>query len=60
MNKEVEFHCANDCQQFGCPGHTLKVVHNSNSDTYTIWEDGQIQTTYDENRLHAILEAMDI
>jgi hypothetical protein len=46
--------CRNDCEQTGCPGHTLEIIHQHSSDTVVIQVDNQIYAVFDEALFHRI------
>ena len=56
---EVKFKCANDCQQSGCPGHIMRVVHDLSTDIYIFEIEGEREPKFciDENVFHAMMEA---
>jgi len=43
------YQCLNDCRQGGCPGHEMKVIHSSTSDTVTVEVDSEIRFCADDN-----------
>jgi hypothetical protein len=55
----VDYRCLNDCQQTGCPGHTLVFERDLSSDIYRVHIDGEHTSTYvfDENMFRAMLLA---
>lgn len=55
--KEISYHCINDCEQTGCPGHSLELIHSKTSDTVEIRIDGHYRAIFDENAFIAIMEA---
>jgi hypothetical protein len=57
--KSVKYHCANDCEQLGCPGHILRVDLDRGTDIYLVDIDGAIEC-YDENKLHAIIGSFNL
>ncbi len=56
-SKVVEFHCANDCVQTGCPGHRLQLEYCISSDIVTVLVDDEHQEVFDDNRLAALVKA---
>jgi hypothetical protein len=57
---EAKYRCANDCQQSGCPGHTMVVKLNCSTDQYNVTVDGDEaqQAIFDENYLHALVDVI--
>lgn len=60
VGPQVHYHCANDCKQEGCPGHTMRMRMTSAS-TYRFTKDEGMPTEYseyfDEDYFHAMVEA---
>jgi hypothetical protein len=60
VGKPIEYKCLNDCQQSGCPGHTLTFIADRSSDTYRFEiDDGKPDNfgyTFDENQWEAMLQ----
>lgn len=59
----VEYCCSNDCQQSGCPGHTVRVDLSRTSDVYSVDFDenkpSHRHETYDEEAFHAMLKSFE-
>jgi hypothetical protein len=53
----VEYRCANDCRQEGCPGHKVRATFSRTSDTYRFEFDDTEALVFDENRWAAICKA---
>lgn len=59
---QITFHCLNDCNQGGCPGHTVAASYSHTSDTlafeFVSLGSGAVEAEgYDENRFKAMMEA---
>lgn len=50
------FHCTNDCQMTGCPGHMLEVIWEHTSDTIAINIDGNCRWVCDDAKLSTIMD----
>ena len=56
-SKPVPYHCMNDCEQAGCPGHVLRFVFDGTSDTYSYEVDGKLRAAFDEHEFRALQDA---
>lgn len=52
-----EFHCFNDCQQTGCPGHKVRAVFYNTSDTLAFEIDGKTWFHVDHNAFQAMMQS---
>ncbi len=48
------YRCFNDCRQVGCPGHKLRMIYDTVSDTISCEIDGERYHTYDPNEWRAM------
>jgi hypothetical protein len=46
----------NDCQQSGCPGHTLRVEMDCSTDQVLTYVDEEIEHIFDQGYLDALVE----
>jgi hypothetical protein len=64
VGKPIEYKCLNDCQQSGCPGHTVTFIANRSSDIYSFEiDDGKTDNlgyTFDENQWRAMVQAYEV
>jgi len=60
IGPEVEYHCSNDCQQTGCPGHTIREVFDRSMDIYSFEIDGKPKYHFDEKCFAALLQAHEL
>lgn len=54
---EVKYRCNNDCDQMGCPGHTMRMDDHRTSDTIIFVKDGVEKYWFDENEWAAMQAA---
>lgn len=54
---KIRYICSNECNRFGCPGHTLQIKWHGTSDTVIILVDDEPTDYFDENRFIALLKA---
>ena len=57
----IAYKCSNDCQQAGCPGHTMRAYLNCSTDQYNFVIDegtpNEWTDVIDENRYAAMIES---
>lgn len=53
--RKATFHCLNDCQQTGCPGHRMELILHHTSDTVTLAIDGKYELTMDDNKFYTMV-----
>lgn len=56
----VKYTCSNDCDQFGCPGHTIQYHFSRTSDTISVDVDGKQRHCFDENEWDAMLRSAEL
>jgi len=53
--QEIKFRHLNDCEQVGCPGHTMKAVHHNTSDTLSFEIDGKAEYWFEYKTFKAMV-----
>lgn len=56
IKAEVEFRHDNDCVMSGCPGHVMTAEHQTTSDYFSIYVDGELVYGGDDNTTRALLK----
>lgn len=56
---EFRYHCVNDCDQCGCPGHSIVAISHNSSDTIEIRIDGRKWLWTDNNEWKAAIKAVE-
>jgi hypothetical protein len=57
VSKVVHYYCMQDCQQGGCPGHTIQLKYSRSVDILAIVVDGKTEFLVDDNEWQAIKDA---
>jgi len=52
VTMEQRYYCANtkQCDKYGCPGHLIRLVHDTAADTVTIIQDGVYKIVFSRQR----------
>ena len=53
---EVKYNCSSDCEQSGCPGHTMKIEYHRGSDTLSVFIDNKREHTFDDESIEALFK----
>lgn len=56
-SKPIGYKCLNDCEQAGCPGHSLQLEYYGTADVTIVWIDEKAVATFDDSAFSAIMKA---
>lgn len=56
IKSEFDFEHDNDCMFTGCPGHKMQAEHQTTSDYFTVYVDGEVVYAGDDNTTRALLK----
>jgi len=54
LKRSEKFHCFDDCQQSGCPGHTMEVTIQDTSEVMMVYVDGRYLFGCDPNEWNTL------
>lgn len=60
VERTVVYRCSNDCVQSGCPGHELRLMYYSITDSYVFSWVGEKQMHLERGELDAMLALLEL
>jgi hypothetical protein len=59
IEQEIEYKCFDDCRQWGCPGHKIKITIQTVSEALIVYRDDTFLFGADPNEWRAIKRAIE-